>query len=224
MTRTAFRALGIAALAMVINIAGCNTQTRTLPAVRNSGEYALATNDTERAFADFREYTERDPGSAYGHLMLGKTYLAKDMPAHAREQFELAYTNDPRNPDVVESLAEAMYQDKEYDDLMRFLRQRVVERQESSDYLVLGKYSRLTGDSDGALESLLTAAKLDQGRSVRPQLELADFYEAVGKPGEAARRARMAYFIAPDSSRVKQTLARLGVKVNAATPLVPAER
>lgn len=226
-------AASLTLIALLWGATGCQTGessesgasgTRTLPAIRNSGEYALEHNDTERAFADFKEYTERSPGSSYGHLMLGKTYLAKDMPAHAREQLELAYTNDPNNPDVVEHLAEAMYQDKEYDDLFRFLRQRITERGEMTDYLFMGKYSRLTGDSDAALTALLNAARLDQGQSIRPQLELADFYESIGKKDEAARRARMAYSIRPDDSRVKATLERLGVKINAATPLPPAER
>lgn len=222
--RYSVRAAMIGSALWVASLAGCNTQQRTLPAIRVSGEHALQHNDTERAFADFREYTERDPGSSYGHLMLGKTYLAKEMPAHAREQFELAYTNDPNNPDVVESLAEAMYQDREYDDLFRFLRQRTTDRNAVTDYLILGKYSRLTGDSDAALTALQTAASMDRGRTVRPQLELAEFYEAVGKPGEAARRARMAYFIQRDDARVKALLTRLRVPINSITGLVPAER
>lgn len=224
MTYRRAASLILSASLCAVTLQGCSSQTRTLPAIRSSGEYALEHNDTERAFTDFREYTERAPGSAYGHLMLGKTYLAKDMPAHAREQFELAYTNEPNNPDVVESLAEAMYQDKEYDDLFRLLRQRLSERNEANDYLLLGKYSRLTGDSDTALTALLNAASLDKGRSVRPQLELADFYESVGKPGEAARRAKMAYFIQPESVRVRETLQRLNVPIGPNTAIMPAER
>ncbi len=218
------RGILIAVALFCAGLTSCNSQSRTLPAIRTSGEYALEHDDTERAFADFREYTQRAPGASYGHLMLGKTYLAKQMPAHAREQFELAYTNDPNNPDVVESLAQAMYEDTEYDDLFRFLRQRTTERNASHDYLLLGRYSRLTGDSDAALDALLTAARLDQGRSIRPQLELADFYESIGKSGEAARRARMAYFIQPEDPRVKAALTRLRVPIGASTALVPAER
>jgi len=205
-------------------LAGCSTEQRTLPAVQNSGEYALAQNNVDQAFADFREYTERAPGSGYGHLMLGKTYLAKDMPAHAREQFELAYTADPANPDVVESLCEALYQDKEYDALFRLLRQRVVEKATANDFRLMGRYARLTGDADEAQSALLTSARMDRGRSIAPQLELAEFYSSIGNADEAARRARMAYYISPDNDRVKRTLRDLGVAIGPATGLTPTER
>jgi len=200
-------------------LAAC--ESRTLPAIRNSGEYALEQGDTEKAFADFTEYTQRAPGAAYGHIMLGRTYLARQMPAHAREQFELAYTAEPANEDVIEGLCESLYQDHKYDDLFRLLQQRITEHHSSADYALLGRYSRLTGDADGAQAALMTAARIDKGRHIAPQLELADFYESLGKHDEAVRRARMAYYIDSSSERVTKKLAALGVAVTPGLGIMP---
>ncbi|MBC7773281.1 MAG: hypothetical protein H7210_12355 [Pyrinomonadaceae bacterium] len=214
--------LSVACLA-AMSLTACNTTNRTLPAIRNSGEYAYEHNDVDRAFSDFKEYTEQAPGHAYGHLWLGKTYLKKDMPAHAREQFELAYTNDPENPEVIAGLCQAMYQDNHLDDLFRLLHQRTGQKPKASDFVLLGKYSLLAGDADGAQAALLTAAKLDKGRSIDSQLALADFYAAIGKDEDAIKRARMAYYLNPTSPRVLAKLAELNVVAKTGIGLVPTE-
>lgn len=220
MTRT--RLLSVFCLA-ALTLSGCNTETRTLPAIRNSGEYAFEHDDVDRAFTDFKEYTEHAPGDAYGHLWLGKTYLKKDMPAHAREQFELAYTNDSDNPDVIAGLCEAMYQDNHLDDLFRLLHQRTGQKPKASDFVLLGKYSQLTGDADGAQAALLTGARLDKGRNIEPQLALSEFYASIGKTDDAAKRARMAYHLNPTSPRVLKALAQANVVVKPGIGLVPTE-
>lgn len=204
-------------------VTGCNTTYRTLPAIRNSGEYAYEHDDVERAFTDFKEYTEHSPGDAYGHLWLGKTYLKKDMPAHAREQFEIAYTNDPENPEVIAGLCQAMYQDNHLDDLFRLLHQRTGHNPKAGDFVLLGKYAMLAGDADGAQAALLTAARLDKGQNIDPQLALADFYASIGKNDEAAKRARMAYYLSPTSQRVLKKLAELNVAAKPGIGLVPTE-
>lgn len=197
---------------------------RPIPSVLESGEAAYRGHDYPRAEADFAEVMERDPGSSRARYWLGRSLLAQGKSAAAREQFEVALAADVENDKIYAGLCEALYQDGKLDDLFRLLRQRASEHGSVEDYLQLAAYSRKAGDVDEAHTALLTAARLDAGRRIEPQLALADFYESVNNEVEASRRLRMAYYITAENPDLNERLKALGHRLGPGLGLKPLER
>ena len=150
--------------------AGCQ---RSLLAVRQSGDAHFARAQYVEAETEYREYLDRSPARPEVHFMLGRTLLAQGRTAEAREQLLLANRLTPENDDVFKMTCEGLYSDKQYEELNRLLRSRTIDRGRMDDWLLLADYSMRQGDMDEAARSLLTAAKVDGGRSVEPQLGLA---------------------------------------------------
>ena len=66
------------------------------------------------------------------------------------------------------------------------------------------------GNADEAQQALLTAAKLDAGKTINPQRALADFYGSVGDRERQVRRLRMAYHIEPANAELLREIRRVG--------------
>ncbi len=189
-----------------------------------SGENAMRARDYEKARLAFSEVVERDPGSPKARYWLGKALLAQGKPAEAREQMEVALAADLESEEIYSGLCQALYEDKKLDELFRLLRQRTTEHGSIHDYLVLGEYSRKAGDVDEAHIAFLTAARLDQGKHIEPQLALADFYESINNTTESSRRLRMAYFIDTANPKVNERLVKFGHRLGPGLGLKPLER
>lgn len=198
--------------------------SRPIPTIQESGENAMRGRDYEKARSEFAEIVEIAPGNPKARYWLGLALLELGKPADAREQMEVALAADMENQDIYAGLCRALYEDKKLDELFRLLRQRTSERGSIADYMLLGEYSRKTGDMDEAHNAYLTAARLDQGKTVAPQLALADFYQAVGNQTEASRRLRMAYFIDTDNKEVNRRLTAFGHRLAPGLGLKPLER
>ena len=199
-------------------------QNRPVVAVMESGENAMRARDYEKARIEFAEAVDRNPGYPPARYWLGNAYLELKEPAKAREQMEVALAADVDNEDYYAGLCRALYEDNKLDELFRLLRQRANEHGTVGDYLLLGQYSRMSGDADEAHNALLTAARLDQGKSIAPQLALADFYKSVGNPTEESRRLRMAYFIDSANPTVNKRLVEFGHRLAPGLGLRPLER
>ena len=76
--------------------------------------------------------------------------------------------------------------------------------------LRLGQFASRVGHADEALTALKTAARLDAGKSVEPQLALASFYGSVNDKPNEIRRLRMASWIAPANIQAAARLRALG--------------
>ncbi len=193
----------------VILLGGCN-QERSLYAVRMSGNEALAEGDTQRAVTDFAEYVARAPERPEGHLGYGKALLKAGRASEAVEQLWIARANMLTSDEAYESLVEALYQDGQHEQMYSVLRERIVDGGEPEDHLRFGRYAMKIGDTDQALRSFRTAARIDAGRTVEPQLALADLHRTIGNNEEALKRLRMAYYIDPDSKVVAQKIRAMG--------------
>jgi tetratricopeptide (TPR) repeat protein len=66
------------------------------------------------------------------------------------------------------------------------------------------------GDADSAQTAFETAIVLDEGKTVEPYLQSAEFAENLGDMDQALRRLRQAYGINPKDPRVSQRLRELG--------------
>lgn len=203
-------------------LAGCTGQ-RPLVDVRASGEKAYERGQYDRALADYVEYVGRRPGDDDVQNKLALTLLQVNDAPRAVEHAWRAHDLNPQKEEYVETLAESMYQAGQTSELHTFLRRQTESRGRVSDYLRLGRYSALTGDADSAETALKTAAELDRGRTLAPQLALADFYRRIGDKPSEIRRLRMALYLDPANSEITERLRELGEIPGPSFVLKPTE-
>jgi predicted Zn-dependent protease len=192
-----------------LNLVGCNSE-RPLHIVRADGEFAYEHGKWDQAKADFSEYVRRRPEAVDVRYELAKAHLGADEPKAAIEQLNIALDVEPLNDNFLDAQAEAMFKAGQRDALTSLLARNAAERGRVTDYLRLGAYSARMGNPDEAQQALLTAAKLDNGRSVVPQRALADFYGSVGDRAKQLRHLRMAYAIEPANEETLKEVRRLG--------------
>jgi Flp pilus assembly protein TadD len=216
------RAAFAVALAAILLIApGCQ---RSLTAVRESGERAYKEGNYTLARGEFEEYLDRKPGNPAVTYMLGKSYLKLGMTAQARERLLVAHSMRLEDDEIFEGLCEGLFADKKFEELNRVLRQRTIDRGRMKDYLLLAEYSQKMGDDDEAQRALLTAARVDHGMSIQPQIALAKLYIKAGDNTRAIERLRAAYFIDPRNGEVEQLATSLGETLGPTFGKVPEER
>lgn len=190
-------------------LAGCNTQ-RPLPMVKEDGDKAFARGEFDKAAADYKEYVERKPGDPAVQNMYAQTLLALKQPVPAVEHATIAFDQRPTDETYIETRALALFEAGKTDELYRFLRGQADSRGLPSDFIRLGNYAAKLGDADGAEHAYLTAAKIDGGKTVAPQLALANFYMSIGDKPSAIKRLRMALYIDPANLTASQKLRELG--------------
>lgn len=200
--------VSIALLGSALLLSGC--KTRSLTAVRESGDWWFKQGDYSAAKAEYLEYAERSPGNAHVHHMLGNSYVKLGETGMGREQLYVAHTLRVEDDQVFADLCEALYQDKKYDDLNRLLRTRTIDRGRMKDWALLATYADKLNDRDEAQRGWLTAAQVDGGQSVEPQLGLAKLYAKVGDRDRARRRLAMAYAIDPKNAEVLNLIREIG--------------
>ncbi len=213
----------IALIALVPLLSGCQ-RSRPIDVVMSDGVEAFEQGEYDVAQADFDEFVGRRPGEARGRYMLGRTLLELDQTIEAREQLYLAHTLDLEDDEIFEWLAEALFRDGSVDELYSLLRQRCLDSGRPSHYRLLASYAMRLGDPDEAERALLTMARLDEGRSVGPQLALADFYEDVGDEAKAVRRLRMAYYLDQANEAIADRLRSHGEIPGPTIGIPPEER
>ena len=217
-----FSTLALCALAALACFSGgCQ---RSLLAVRESGDDNYAHGRYEAALTDYQEYLQRSPGRPEVYHMLGRTYLAMGQTGMARENLLIAHSLRVEDDAIFASACEGLYADKKYEDLNLLLKARIIDHGRMKDYLLLADYAQKQGDMDAAQSALLTAAKVDGGRSIQPQLELAKVYMKVGDSQRAVQRLRMAYFIDPKNVEVTTLAQQLGEIVGPSFAIMPEEQ
>jgi len=214
--------LTVVACSTLMALPGCGGP-RALPAVKDSGEFNLRNGRFDEALGDFKEYIDRSPGRADVHYLLGKTYLARGESAFAVEQMHVARSIRMEDDEIFAGLCEALYADKQLDELNRTLRARTVDRGRMQDWALLAQYAEKLGDRDEVQRGWLTAAQVDQGQSALPQLGLARLYLSVGDIAQAKRRAAMAYYIDPLNAEINELVKQLNEIPGPTFGIPPAE-
>jgi len=215
-------------LALSAGLTGCESakkawSTRTLPAVRAEGDRAYEQGRYEQALAEYEEVLERDPADWPTRVKAGKTLLILGRPEQAREELAIAYTLRPEDEEIVELYAQAMLEAGDEEDLFRVLRQRTVDRQSVDEYLRLGRYAAMSGDIDEAERALLTAARLDEGRNLGPQMALAEFYLGIGDEEAGLERLRMCLYLDPENVAIQDRIRALGKTPGPSFAIAPEE-
>lgn len=188
--------------------AGC--AQRSLPAVRESGDRHFNKGDFASAAADYREYTDRKPGEAAVQNQYAKTLLALGQPVPAVERATIAFDQQPTNEDFIETRAQALFEAKKTDELYRFLRGQCDGRGKPADFIRLGRFSQMLGDADGAELAMLTAARIDGGKTIEPQLALANFYRTIGDRNKELTRLRTSLYVDPKNVEVQSRIRAMG--------------
>lgn len=219
-----------AVLAAMFSVSACQTQ-RPLEYVRESGNKHFSQQRYSSALADFQEYVERAPGDARANYDMGRTLLELGRIPESIPYFWVAYDVDSLRKEYVDGLAEALCRAAETApvdlgeraELYRFLNSRVRQFPTTEEFLRLGKYAERLGDADEALTAYLTAARIDQGQSLAPQLALAEFYLARGDREEGMRRLRMALHLDLQNPEIAARIRSLGEIPGPTFALTPAE-
>lgn len=196
-------------LLSLLGVPGCADQ-RALSIVRRDADRLSQTKQYELAAADYQEVVDRDPNDWEYRVKLSDTLMRLGRESQAREQLAIVHGVRPDDEAITDKYIEAMFKSGDHARLMSFLQTRAEETKTVADYLRLGWYASQTGDADLAERALLTAARLDGGATVEPQLALADLYSAVGDRERALRRLRMALYIEPMNETVRSKIRSLG--------------
>lgn len=213
---------GLTVLAALLTLTGCSGP-RPLHAIRSHADTLVTQGRYDEAIAEYEEYIARKPEDVQVRGKLGAAYLAAEQPLRAREQYLLAAGVQPFNDGFLDGLAESYYQANAREDLIEFLARQTRERGAVSDYIRQGKYLFKLGNADEARFALETAARLDKGRTIEPQIALADMYRDLGDRANEVRRLRMALFVNPNNQAVQERLTRVGSGPKDQIGLTPAE-
>lgn len=212
--------MGLAGAALLMT--GC-ASTRSLEFVEKSGDKAFESGNYALAQKEYKEYVDRRPGKARVQHSLGMTYVALNQPQAAVQCLSVAHDLEPANVAYTDDLAEAMYLTGDRGRLYEYLRRLTQQPGTVEDYTRLGRYAAKLGDVDEAQNALLTAARLDGGKTVGPQMALADFYRGIGDRENALKRLRMALYIDPKNTEVAARIRELGEIPGPSYSLVPDE-
>jgi tetratricopeptide (TPR) repeat protein len=212
--------IGLAALGLAL--AGCNSP-RPLIDIRADADEAFEAGQYDAALADYLLYVDRSPGDAAVQARLAETFLATNQPERAVEHAWRAYDLNPASDPIIETLALSMHKAEQSGELFQFLKEQTNTRGRVEDFLRLGRYSTDAGDADSAELAFKTAAELDKGRSLAPQLALAHFYRHIGDKEAELARLRMALYLDPINAEVNARLRELGEIPGPTLALRPTE-
>lgn len=201
---------------------GCASK-RPVDDVWASGRAAYDRGDYQLALQEFSEVAERLPFSGEAQYDVGRANLGLGRLREASEHLWIAYDMDPTREERVEAVAQALEKSGERQQLFKFLNAQCQQPGKVSDYLRLGRYAAQAGDADQAEQAFLTAARLDMGKTVPPQLALADFYGGVGDKLGELTRLRMALYLAPADAAIAERIRALGEVPGPSFALTPAE-
>lgn len=217
--------VGVASVASMVGmmfVGGC-ANTRPLPLVKRDAEHALSFRNYEKASVDFGEYLNRKPDANDVRINLAKSQLGLGNAREAAANLSTALDVEPQNDEVVDLYARALYEAGEKEQLQNFIARAASERGRAIDYLRIADYTQRLGLPDESLTALITAAKIDQGRSASVQLAIADFYKGVGKRSEMVKRLRMAYYLQPDNPAILAGIREAGEIAGPTFALAPTE-
>ncbi|GAB4518285.1 MAG: hypothetical protein Tsb0013_22440 [Phycisphaerales bacterium] len=221
MTRSVFRLLP---LALLVALGGCQTNERATHRIEASGDRAMRQSDYQLAADEYQEVVSRRPGRWDVRVKLAEALLENGQAAYAREQLEVAYTQRPTDPRILDLLAAAMLESGDTEAMTRELRFAAEESGKAPDWYRLGVFLTRAGDDDAAEIALLTAARIDGGEDAAFQKGLARFYTSVGDDTRALERYRMALFLDPEDEDVLAAIRGMGQVPGPTFAIPPRER
>ena len=203
-------------------LAGCASEPSDIT-YRRRGDEAFSQGRFEDARVPYIKYNEMRPGRAEVYYKLGICDARTGRITEAVQNLRIASDMDPENVQYVEAFAQALFDAGEHEDVYELLRWRTEQPGLSEDYIRLGRFAAMMGDADVAELAFKTAAKIDQGLTVAPQLALADFYRSIGDAEQELLRLKMALFIDTNHEAVNGRIRELGFIPGPTFHVTPAE-
>jgi tetratricopeptide (TPR) repeat protein len=197
------------AAAFSLTLTGCKGQRSDI-AIAEAGDRAYTEGDYAKAVADYTEYYNLKPQDARANYNLGRALLKDGKPDLGREKLYVAYSIRPQSDEYLEAFADSLVATNRKDELYRVLRERIVGRGATKDYIRLADYARKVGDADQAEQALITASRLEGGASKDIHLRLSDFYASEKAEAKAVERLRMAYYLDPADPKITDRARALG--------------
>jgi len=198
-------------LCLPLIIASCQTAAN----LREEGLLALNRGQYDLALEKSSLAVEKDPSSARCQYQLGLAYLALDRGFEAQYALEKAHSLEPHNrsftADVLDALAEALFQQDRSANLYSFLDKMVETYGTTRDYLRQAQYLVKSGDPDAARLSFRKAAYFADPGDVEPYLAIADFYTSISDQPNAVTALRYANYVAPGNLDVAERLRKFGI-------------
>lgn len=172
-------------LAVVVLMAGCqpaNKVRRTLALndLQNKAGYAEQQGDDALATELWSEYVERRPHEAMARYRLGLVELRNANPRAAATHLWVAHDLRPGRIDYLETLAEALHQSGQREEMFQLLRDTIAEGGLAAGHLRLAGFAQRAGLVDEAEESLRIAAAIEGTNSDIPYRRLAELAQQTG--------------------------------------------
>jgi tetratricopeptide (TPR) repeat protein len=192
-------------------------QTGCKDITRQKGLDAYRDGRYEQARPYFEKVVAEDPTDWQSQYHLGLIALKQADAPTARTHLEVAYSLRgelkpvaPQAPQIVDALAEAIYQTGDYPTLFAFCDEAVQRYGTARDLLRKADYLVRVGDPDNALIAYRKAIKFAAAEDATPYVAIADFYESIGDRDEAIVALRQAYGIDPKNRQVAERLRGYG--------------
>jgi tetratricopeptide (TPR) repeat protein len=207
-------------LVLGVGLGGCR-----IPAEHLCQKGIDAWRDGEVAEAErfFSRALEQESGHWKSLGYMGLIKLEQGRYLEAQFAIEKALTLRPesaRAPELLDGLAEALYQQGKRNQLYTMLSKATEQYGEPQDYLRQARYLGLLGDVDAAELALRKAARFAPPDDPTVYLAMADFYEALGDREKAVLSLRYAYGIEP-TEPVGDRLRRYGIVPGPTVALEP---
>ncbi|MCA9297541.1 MAG: hypothetical protein KDA28_00660 [Phycisphaerales bacterium] len=209
-------------LCLSLTLAGCAKEKKITHA-RAAGNEAWGDGNYEAALVEYQTVVDLKPHDIVAHQRVGNTLMKLNRPEEARTHYEIIFDKDPENLEYLESLCQSMLQSGAHDELQLLLRERCEQYGTVEDYMRRGFYAFRVGDIDDAEQSLITAAQLDGGQTVGPQLALAEFYREVGDEKNEVYRLRCVLGIDDQDPDATERLRELKLIPGPSFAIVPPE-
>ena len=133
------------------------------PTSFSDGEAAYNARKYRGAMAIFEGYTERRPGNAWGHYMLGLSAWKSGELGKSEQAFEKALSIDPRHVKSLVNLSRVFIDQKRYDDALDGLTHAADIDPESIEvHRLLGRTHNAKGQTDEAVNAYRRAIELNE--------------------------------------------------------------
>jgi predicted Zn-dependent protease len=210
------------AILACLALTACNT-VRTLPRVKEVGDRHYRDNQWEAARVEYQEYVDRKPGEAEVQMKLARCLVELGRSEEAVTAAAVAYDAQPNNAQALETYCMALAEAKRTDELFRILNGNCETRGSVADYDRLARFNFKLGDADGAERAYKMAATVDGGKTIEPQLALANFYKSIGDKTNEKMRLRMALYLSPSNQEIYDRLRGLGEIPGPSLAIMPEE-
>jgi len=183
------------------------------PVERHYARKAIEVGNYAEADQRLARVLRNDPQDWEAHYFQGLSYLGQDRAVEAQTQLEQALAANDRGsdtPEILDALAESMFQQRNYEALYSFLDAQISRYEGWQDYARKARLLAMAADIDGAALAFRQAAYFSRNETEDIYIEIADFYIGLGDQDKALQALKWAYYINPENPGTATRFSTLG--------------